>query len=184
MELKDAARGARENSFSVAYPIGALLFVGACLALEHFDGGVVSHHLLNSADMPAFSNWWGLLTLPLLGVLFASRAGKIQSESRILYAPSKMLMAFVGALIYGAMLSIAFTLDAESIRDILFFGLILISIILPVYRIEYAFGFVVGMTYTFGGVLPVVFAIVFGALSFISRWIFMSAKSLIVGNKN
>ena len=36
------------------------------LAWEHFHGGVVSHHLLNRADLPAISNAWGAVFLPAL----------------------------------------------------------------------------------------------------------------------
>ena len=38
----------------------------AHLTWEHFHGGIRSHHFLNSADMPAISNAWGALLLPLL----------------------------------------------------------------------------------------------------------------------
>ena len=33
-------------------------------------------------------------------------------------------------------------------------GLLLLSLFLPIYRAEYILGFVIGMTYTFGAVLP------------------------------
>ena len=184
MENANGSSGGGKVSYPVIYPIGALLFVGVCLALEHFDGGVVSHHLLNSSDMPAFSNWWGLLSLPLLGVLFANRAAATQSESRLLNAPTNMLAGFVGALIYGAMMATTFSMGAESLTGTLFMGLLLIALILPVYRVEYVFGFVVGMTYTFGGVLPVLVSIVFGSLSFVTRWVFRAVKARFTGKTN
>ena len=177
MENANDSSGGGKLGYPVIYPLGALLFVGVCLAFEHFDGGVVSHHLLNSLDMPACSNWWGMLTLPLLGVLFANRAAATQSESRLLNAPTNMLVGFMGALIYGAMMATTFSLGAESLTGIFFMGLIMIALVLPVYRVEYVFGFVVGMTYTFGGVLPVLVSIVFGSVSLVTRWIFRAVKA-------
>ncbi len=53
----------------------------------------------------------------------------------------------------------------------------MIALVLPVYRVEYVFGFVVGMTYTFGGVLPVLVSIVFGSVSLVTRWIFRAVKA-------
>jgi hypothetical protein len=36
------------------------------LAWEYLNGGFRSHHLLANPDLPAVSNWWGLLVIPLL----------------------------------------------------------------------------------------------------------------------
>src|SRR4051794_32416372 len=36
------------------------------LAWEYTHGGVHSHHILNRPDLPAISNGWGALLLPLL----------------------------------------------------------------------------------------------------------------------
>ena len=46
--------------------IGAFLVTLLILLWEYFNGGVVSHNLLAREDLPAFSNFWGLLTVPLL----------------------------------------------------------------------------------------------------------------------
>lgn len=46
------------------------LYIWALLAYEHLNSGVVSHHLLQREDLPAISNWWGALVLPLLALLF------------------------------------------------------------------------------------------------------------------
>ena len=42
------------------------VFVLGLLLLENFQGGVKSHHLLARKDMPAISNWWGLLIVPIM----------------------------------------------------------------------------------------------------------------------
>jgi hypothetical protein len=45
----------------------------ACLAWEHFHGGVKSHHLFHRSDLPAISNWWGALVLPGLAWFLLGR---------------------------------------------------------------------------------------------------------------
>lgn len=51
--------------------------------------------------------------------------------------------------------------------------------VLPVYRIECIFGFVVGMTFTFGAVLPTLVAVVFAAVSVVAHFIFRAVMSAI-----
>lgn len=49
----------------------AASLVALHLGWEWSQGGIQSHHFLADASMPAFSNAWGLLWLPLLAVLYA-----------------------------------------------------------------------------------------------------------------
>jgi hypothetical protein len=37
--------------------VATSLYIWALLAFEHYNGGVVSHHLLQREDLPAISNW-------------------------------------------------------------------------------------------------------------------------------
>ena len=50
-------------TFTVAI---ALLLMVVQLVWEYSQGGVVSHHLLARKDMPAISNGWGLLVMPIM----------------------------------------------------------------------------------------------------------------------
>ena len=58
----------------------ALFASVAHLAWEHTHGGVQSHHFLARPDLPAISNWWGLIILPSLGWL-ASRSATRDAAS-------------------------------------------------------------------------------------------------------
>lgn len=132
------------------------------LAYESLTGGVQSHHLLNRPDMPALSNWLGLFTLPLLGVIVAAR---VRSG-----APWRSLsLALVGSAVYGAVLAGSFELGVSAVTGALFFGLFALALLLPLYRAEYVLGFVVGMTFTFGAVLPTIIGAVFATLSLALR---------------
>jgi hypothetical protein len=142
----------------------------AHLTWEHFNGGVISHHILHRADMPAISNWWGVLLLPALTWFLtgriqrriALRSGGKEAGSKL---PVHVLAGFVGSLLFGILLSVAFTNHYESIALYLFQGMLLLALLLPIYRAECVLGFVLGMTFTFGAVLPTVVGSIIGALS-------------------
>ena len=66
----------RQNNFQpfrVAVTLAALVATIVQLSWEFFNGGVVSHHLLHRADLPAISNWWSLLLLPALTFYLVGR---------------------------------------------------------------------------------------------------------------
>jgi hypothetical protein len=46
-------------------------------------------------------------------------------------------------------------------------GLLLLALFLPIYRAQYILGFILGMTYTFGAILPLAFAVVVGLVAFV-----------------
>jgi hypothetical protein len=152
-------------------PLASLLFGVAHVGFEHLTGGVKSHHLLNRADLPAISNWFGLVVLPLLGGVVALRARACTSARCWAGLPFSMWAATFSALAYGAILATSFTLDAPAITNAAFFGLFAAAVALPIYRVEFTYGFVLGMTFTFGSVLPLFVAVVFGLLSLCVRWL-------------
>jgi hypothetical protein len=71
--------------------------------------------------------------------------------------PVNILYGFAGALFFGILLSIFFTLGYSELPGYMIAGLFLLALFIPVYRAECLLGFVIGMTYTFGAVLPTAF---------------------------
>lgn len=63
-------------------------------------------------------------------------------------------MGAIGALCFGVLLSVFFSLGNDQVTGAMFESLFLIALFTPIYRAEYLLGFVLGMAYTFGGVLP------------------------------
>jgi hypothetical protein len=123
------------------------------LVWQHSHGGVPSHHFLARADMPAISNWWGGLILPLMTWFLVGRIYQrvvSQAGASKRYA----LIGFISALCFGVLLSLFFTLGNDQVTGAMFESLFLIALVFPIYRAEYLLGFVLGMAYTFGGVLP------------------------------
>lgn len=100
--------------------------------------------------------------LPLLGLILGLR---VRSEGM----PRSVLSALIGAFLYGAVLAASFELGAQTITSVMFIGLFALALALPVYRAEYITGFLIGMTVTFGAILPLIVAAVVAVLSFLVR---------------
>ena len=73
--------------------------------------------------------------------------------------PTSIVVGFIGALLFGILLSASFTHGHETITEYLFMGMLLLALLLPVYRPECVLGFVLGMTFTFGAI-PVVASVI------------------------
>ncbi|MBT2556848.1 hypothetical protein J7E24_03560 [Hymenobacter sp. ISL-91] len=109
--------------------------------------------------MPEISNWWGGLLLPLLAGLLLFRIRKqalsqTDSHSTPTQALLRALYGFVGALLFGVLIAVLFTAGKSDMAGNLLLGLFAFAFFVPIYRPECLLGFVLGMTYTFGAVLP------------------------------
>lgn len=129
----------------------ASLYIWVLLAFEHYNGGVVSHHLLHREDLPAISNWWGALVLPLLSWFLTGRIYK-----RVVTAyPLAVVAGFIAALLFGILLSVLFLYQQQQMLSGLMLSLPLLALIFPLYRAEFLLGFVLGMCFTFGVLIPI-----------------------------
>lgn len=145
----------------------AAVAIWVLLAWSHYRGGVPSHHILADATLPSISNWWGGLLLPVLTWFLLGRiqrkawgknglsAGNTKSMKRVAYG-------FAGAALFGVLISTLFTLGKNDASGNLFLGVFALAFFLPIYRPQCLLGFVMGMTYTFGAVLPTVFGTMVG----------------------
>jgi hypothetical protein len=165
-------KGAHRLEFGVI--AFAILFAGTYLAWQATHGGVVSHHLLDDRKLPAISNWWGLAILPLIGGLASwSVRRRATANAKEL---AKAAAATAGALLVGAALSTSFLADGSGNAPFfIFLAVLAAGVVLPAYRAEYVFGFVIGMSYAFGLVLPSVAALVVVAISAVFRFVFRPA---------
>ncbi len=136
--------------------------IWSLLCWNYYHGGVPRHHLLHREDLPAISNWWGGFLLPLLTWILLYRIQKRLMRDDVEKAkesklPSNIVYGFIGALFFGILLSALFTLGYSDIMGWLLIGILLLALFFPIYRAECLLGFVIGMTYTFGTVLPTAF---------------------------
>ena len=152
------------------------------LAWEHFHGGIASHHFLNRADMPAVSNAWGLLLLPTISWFLggiALRRSIATAAAVTINAPGGqaeaaglargVFVGFFAGLLFGASLAATFSLGYQDVTSILFFGMLLLALVFRVYRAECVLGFVLGMTFTFGAILPALVASVTAVISAVAH---------------
>ena len=149
--------------------------IWSLLLWNHYHGGVPSHHILAREDLPAISNWWGGFLLPLLTWFLLYRIQKrlMRNNTEGLKGSQIGLNIFYGftvALCFGIILSAFFTFGNTDFPGYMLIGLLLLALFLPVFRAECLLGFVIGMTYTFGAVLPTIIGSLFaliGALLFL-----------------
>jgi len=158
------------------------LSIWMLLVWQHFHDGVPSHYILNRADMPAFSNWWGGLLLPSLTWFLLLRIHKRIVRHNDEKSGSKkhlisIIIGFVGALLFGVMISVAFMNGHEDTTSYMVLTLFPLALLLPIFRAEYLLGFVLGMTYTFGAVLPTGFGLL---LVFIFAVLYYFIRPLIL----
>jgi hypothetical protein len=135
------------------------IVIWTLLAWNHFHGGVPSHNILAREDLPAISNWWGGLLLPLLTWFLLYRIQKRIMRDNVealkkSKLPVNILYGFTDALLFGILLAAFFTFGYSHICGYMVNGLFLHALFFPVYRAECLLGFVLGMTFTFGAVLP------------------------------
>ena len=81
----------------------------------------------------------------------------------------------------GAALSIAFVTGGVPAATKVMLGILAGSVVLPAYRAEYVFGFVLGMTFVFGPVLPAIVACVPMLISTVSRLVVWRGATWMLG---
>ncbi len=167
------------------------LIILTLLIWQHFTDGVPSHHLFQSADYPAMSNWWGALILPTLSWVLLGRINNrilLQSTAQSQGYPSGIIIGFGCALLYGALISVFFAIGRSEISGIMSLGILFIALFLKVYREECVLGYIIGMSVVFGAVIPTLFgtlfAIVSALLYHIVHFIWSRASLWFMRNKN
>ncbi len=155
------------------------LSIWGLLLWRHFDTGVPAHHLLHNPELPRISDWFGGLLLPVLAWFLLGLTGRRLKATN---AP-KLDTAVIGlaaGLAVGAAMSVSFFTGHESITGYLFFSLLPLALLLPVYRPECLLGFILGMCVGFGVVLPTLFGGLMALATFlIHRFIGLPLQRLI-----
>ena len=151
----------------IVFEIGHLLW-------EYLNGGIVSHHLLNRSDLPAISNGWGIIILPLFTWFSTTRIKKqITFHSNNLSMngpiPREILVGFFGFLLISLGQSIAFEFGYENIMLYMALGILLLVLFTPFYKAERILGHLLGGVFTFGPVIPFIGILVFSVVSALSN---------------
>ena len=151
----------RKQFFKLRLYLTAIITIAIwiILAWDHYHGGVPGHHILANETLPEISNWWGGLLLPLLTWYLLYRIqnrNTANNRSNNETAPYfiNILYRFTGALLFGIILSLFFSFGNTDVPGYMILAVLPLSFFVPIYLSECLLGFVVGMTFTFGGVLP------------------------------
>ncbi|MER2996654.1 hypothetical protein [Pontibacter populi] len=149
------------------------VFILCLLFWEHFHGGVASHHILQQQNLPAISNWWSGLLLPVLTWFLIGRTEKRLSKQFLQVQQTNILQSqvlglFVTGLVLGVVIATSFTYGYNTFLDNVPYIILLLSLIIPIFYAEFMLGFILGMTYTFGAILPTIFILLLAAIGFLT----------------
>lgn len=146
------------------------LLVVLHLASEFFRGGVVTHYPLADPSYPPLSNWWGLITLPVLTwALLTARQWQVSRAQDATHPPEGILLQknyLFSGLAFGLAMGLLWELGQEEILQYLILLPWVAALFTRIYLPETTLGFVLGMMYTFGGVLPIAFALVIQTIGY------------------
>lgn len=156
----------RFDRLRVGLTIFIALAIWSLLVWRYFHGGVPAHHLLNNPELPRVSDWYGGVMLPVLAwFLLGFTRRRLRAAN---FAGLKTaIVGLVAGVAYGVAMSVFFITGQESVTGYLFFGLLPLALFLPVHRPECLLGFVLGMTVTFGAVLPAAVGTVMALVTFV-----------------
>lgn len=171
------------DRFRIGLTVLVAMGIWSLLLWQHFHGGVPAHYFLADPEMPRVSNAWGALLLPALtwGLLGLSRRRVTKADT--LGFRSVVIGLLAGAA-FGLALSISFVTGHESISSYLFYSLLPLALLLPVYRPECLLGFVLGMSTALGAILPTVFGTVMALATFVVHRFIGSPLMRLVGWKH
>jgi len=153
------------------------LLIWSLLLWQYFHGGIPGHHFLADKNMPLISNFWGALFIPPFVWFLMYRIQKrLFERTDTIDFPYTTLSAWVGALLFGIALGLSIYYDFKILSGNVPLILLVFALFIPTYRAEYYLGFVLGLTWYIGGVLPVVVGSVFLLFSafvhiYLRKWI-------------
>jgi hypothetical protein len=160
------------SKLSLSFTAFITCAIWALLIWDHYHGGVPSHHFFANKDLPAISNWWGGLLLPVLTAWLLFRIQKRvflpkNDDQEIRKQLQQVIYGCGGGLLLGLLISFFFNLGNDDVPGYLILSLFPLALLLPIYRAECLLSFVLAMTYTFGGVLPTIIGSVLITICFI-----------------
>ncbi len=163
----------KANKINKGLITSAILLVILTLMWQHLNGGIESHHLLHRADFPAVSNAWGIIIIPVLAWLTARRLHKAIGTEGIKKTASvaistEFLVAFFVMLLFSLLQSALWEFGYQSFTMYTALGLLIAGLFYPIYRSECILGHVVGASFTFGYVIPLIGILVMAIVSVFS----------------
>jgi len=150
----------------IAITLIVTLLVWGHVVWDYFHAGIPTHYLFHDENMPGIPNWLGALVLPFFTWFLLGRIQKRMNRSNSDETLKKIGFRFLAALLFAITISVCFLNDIM-IVDYIMGTIFLLAFIFPLYKSEYLLGWVLGTSYTFGAMIPMLFAVVFAGLFFV-----------------
>lgn len=136
------------------------LLVWGHVLWDYFHGGIPVHYLFMNESMPPMPNWLGAIILPFFTWFLLRR---IQKRTNVLNSSeslSKVLMRFLIAAVVATGISVCFTMGIE-IPGFILLSILGLGLFFPLYKSEFLLGWVLGSSYTFGAIIPMLMGSLF-----------------------
>ena len=141
-------------------------YTGVYLLWQHSTTGVPAHHLLHDPQLPAISNWWGLLILPLVTWCLTTLINKRYG----LYYPKKVWLQLGAASLYALTMTLLFYAGYMSLVSLLAVPFILfVSLFFPVYQAPFLLAYVVVSSAGFGAFIPTLGGFIVAAMAYVTH---------------
>ena len=155
------------------------LLVWGHVLWDHLHGGIPTHYLFHSKDMPGIPNWIGALILPFFTWFLLY---KIQKRINKVDAPDslpKVVLRFLAAALVAITIAFCF-MNGIEIPTFVLLSVLGLGLFFPLYYSEFLLGWVLGSAFTFGAVIPMgfgsIFALVCYGLYILGRFVLRRLK--------
>lgn len=142
------------------------LLVWAHVLWDHTHGGIPVHYLFMDETMPPFPNWLGAIILPFFTWVLLHRIHKRVDDPEHKDGFRLVAGRFLLALLVSGSIALCFVLGIE-MPGFLLLGILALGFVFPLYRSEFLLGWVLGSAYTFGAMIPMLFAVLLAGLLFL-----------------
>lgn len=153
----------------ISITVVVTLLVWGHIIWDYFHGGIPVHYVLHDDALPGIPNWVGGLVLPFFTWFLLYRIHRRMSGFEMLPASERLnaiLKRFLLSLSIALSISVFFSLQIDII-DYIMLGIIVLALFYPLYKSEYLLGWVLGSSFTFGAIIPIVFGSILALMLFI-----------------
>lgn len=141
------------------------LLVWGHVLWDHLHGGIPTHYLFHSKDMPGIPNWVGAIILPFFTWFLLSRTRKRFNGNASRESLNKIVLRFLAALAVAIIMAVCF-MNGIEIPKVVLLSILGLGLFFPIYYSEFLLGWVLGSAFTFGAVIPMGFGSIFALICF------------------
>ena len=141
------------------------LLVWGHVLWDHLHGGIPTHYLFHSKDMPGIPNWVGAIIFPFFTWFLLSRIRKRANSNTSRESLKKIVLRFLAALFVAIIMAVCF-MNGIEIPKVVLLSILGLGLFFPIYYSEFLLGWVLGSAFTFGAVIPMGFGSIFALICF------------------